>query len=763
MAIRKATISSVIQEIGMAELTHNADSRGSQVRSDIKVAQPYVGQGWGIRAGVETDSIVIVDEDAKGAPYIIGYLADDKFYEDSVELADITSIYNSLTKYKSLKEGELVLQSKANSLVFLDESGNISLSTADGVLFELNRTNDSINQISANQNIITEAVNFRNGLVMRDIRTDQEKTDDLFLSSLLALDFSRLENLDIIGADSQNSISDVGGALVGTFDPATGKPSILDLSGISGIPNADKIVQNIKNPAVTEYRLDINEFSDGITGLSIVKNPDSLKQGRLPLNLASRFILGTVVDENGVMPRFDYVFGSGQARGHGDVWKLPGVNDTNSSVDFKVDPAVNILTPTTLGKSSQWISSGISRFNSAIAFQLLLNSRGADNKGNVPDKTHAGSFWSLQVDKEGLTKWNIPASTPLGEQFRNGRSLLWNTDGSITQSVGKEDNTELPNITGGTNDKAKFVNVVPGRRERSWTADYEGSVEWRMGADFAGQSWMVQTDGGHSFYYGKFKTTETSIVDKIATAGLKSPSKSHRRIGTSISGRTEGSVEFDIGANESNNQQSVALNADGMMSITIGEDKVKDSFILNTAGNIKFKVANGGHRFEMLAADSPGTFKNGILLQHGGQTASVIQIDANGVITLRNSAFNSNIIMSAKGDITMTNPAGKISLALNGTISLGGPMAGIDISPTIGVVIRTPAGHINLSVPGKVDIAANTGMTVTGPFSHLQTSGVILGPGGALSPFVVAAIGPGSIDPLTGNAAAVSGFPGIKA
>ena len=761
MVLRRAKVSAINQLTGIASIEYNTEGV-DQASTDVRVTQPFAGRGWGVLAGIEIDTIVIVDSDFKDKPYISGYLPDDRFFPGNQEEKKLPTAYDLEPKFKTLKEGELVLQSRANSLVFLDQRGNVSLSTSDGSLFELNKNNDSINQISVNHSILTEATSIRNGLIKRDIRSEQEKIDDLFLTSLLATDFSAQETLDIIGANSEHSIPDES-PLVGTFDPTDGELSILKIPGLKGVPKTEKMIQKIKNPALTEYRIDVNEFSDGVSSLNLLEDSDNLKQGRLPLNLAARLTLGTVVDENGRMPRFDYVFGTGEGKGHKDIWKLTGVNDTNNSVDFKVNPDENIKSITSLGNKTQWISSGIDKFNTALAFQLLLNTRGADHKGKIPTATSTGSIWGLQVDKEGLTKWNIPASTAMGEHFRNGRSLLWNLDGSLTQSVGKEDNSDLPSITGKNNsvENAKFVNVVETRKERSWTADFEGTVEWRMGADFAGQSWMVHADGGHSFYYGKYKHTEPSIVSKIATSGLASPSKSGKRIGTSISGRTEGSVEFDIGANEANNKQSIALNADGMMSITIGADKVKDSLILDTAGNIKFKVLSGGHKFEMLSAASTDPFKNAIMIQHGGATGSVIQIDSNGVIMLRNAAFNANIIISAQGAISMINPAGKISLGIDGSVGLGGALAGIDISPTTGVTLRTPGGSISLNTIGKVEMAANTGFTVTGPFAHLNTTGVLLSPGAALSPFSVAASGPGFLDPLTGHF--TGGFLTIKA
>ena len=765
MVIKKAKIKSVNTKAGVVELTPQGENR-DQTRPNVPIVQPYAGRGWGILAGVETDSLVLMDDDNKGGSQILGYVPDNKFFVNSSEASTLPEEYEAQVKFKNLREGELALQSRANSLVFLRQDGGIELSTADGNLLEVNKNTDSINQLSVNQTVITEAGILRNGIVKRDLRSETQKNNDLFLSSFLKLDFSSDENLDFVGVDSSYTLSDQSGKLTGIFDPESGSPSILSIPGLKDIPKANKIVQQIKNPAVTEYRLDINEFSDGLTSANIFQDKTLLKQGRLPLNLASRFVLGTVVDDNGRMPRFDYVFGSGNPKGHGKIWSLPGINETNKSTDFKVDLSQTIESPVALGSTTQWISSGIAKFNTALAMQLVLNTRGADNAGKVPDAANTGSIWSMQVDKEGLTKWNIPASTTLGEKFRKGRSLLWNLDGSITQSVGKESNADLPSITGvgyknATDDKVKFVNVLATRLDRSWTTDFEGSVEWRIGADTAGQSYMLQADGGHSFYYGKYSHAQPSVVSDTKI-GLKSPSKSGKRLGTSISGRTEGAVEFDIGANDPTNLQSAAINLAGMMSITIGQDDVKDSILLTTAGNIRFKVQNGGHKFEMLSASSAGPFNNGILLQHGGLTQSVFQIDANGVITIRNALYNSNIIMSQTGDISLLNTSGKITLSSTGNISIGGATAGIEISPTSGVILRTPGGSVNLNLAGKIELNANSGTTITGPFSHLNTTGVLLGPGAATSAFNVAAMGSGFLDPLTGNPCSVGGFSHIK-
>ncbi len=109
----------------------------------------------------------------------------------------------------------------------------------------------------------------------------------------------------------------------------------------------------------------------------------------------------------------------------------------------------------------------------------------------------------------------------------------------------------------------------------------------------------------------------------------------------------------------------------------------------------------------------------------------------------------------------MINPAGKISLGIDGSVSLGGALAGIDISPTSGVVLRTPGGSMTLDPIGKIDMSTNTGFTVTGPFAHLNTTATALSPAAPTSPFTVAVAGGGlSIDPFTGDSAA--GAPTIK-
>lgn len=760
MVLSRARISRINPNLDIVDVILQGDG-ADDVQTDVPLSQPYAGRGWGIRAGIETDSLIIIDQDSRGSYKILGYLGDSKFFKDGAENLTLPRIYQLQTKYKVLKEGEIVLQSKENSQVFLDYKGGIKLSTSDGNSLAINKATDSVYLTSQNVKIQTEASLLRNGLVKRDLRTEEEKIEDLVLDSLVLLENDNDERLDLVGADPSHKLKDDFITLQGVFDPTDSEPLILKIPGLKDIKKASLIVDNVKNPALAEYRLEVNEFSDGVSSLNLVSDEDLQKEGRLPLNLAARQTFGTLVNENGTLARFDYIFGSGEGKAHKEIWKLPSINETHRSVDFRVDLKKSIQDSSRLGSSEEWRIQSLDQFNAAIGYQLLLNTRGADHQGKIPSSTSIGSLWSFQVDKEGLTKWNIPASTSLKEPFRNGRSLLWNLDGSLTQSIGKENNQELPNITGKSWDQVpesvvKFVNVLPGRESRSLTLDLEGSEERRLGMDSAGQSSMLQADGALAFYYGKFLAGEPSIT-KSPSSKLESPSKSGTREGVSIAGRTAGSVELDLGVDDTTNLQSLSLVTAGVSNLSLGKDEVKDSLNLDAAGNVRIKVA-GGHKLELLTASNQ-SFSDGIILTHG--TGSLIQIDKNGVITIRNSEANSNIIMSAEGDITAINTSGKISLAMDGTIGLGSAQAGIDISPTLGVVLRTAGGSFTLSPTGKVDVAATGGCTVTGTFFHANTTATLLSPGAASSPFTVAAAGPGMIDVLDGTS--IAGFSTVKA
>ena len=103
----------------------------------------------------------------------------------------------------------------------------------------------------------------------------------------------------------------------------------------------------------------------------------------------------------------------------------------------------------------------------------------------------------------------------------------------------------------------------------------------------------------------------------------------------------------------------------------------------------------------------------------------------------------------------MTNLVGNISLSADGTVTLKGGTTQMTLNAS-GVIITT-LGKTTIDA-GAVDIAGKiSGVSVSGLNFNANVTGVVLGAGAALSPNRVAVIGPGYVDPLTGNPAAVGG------
>jgi hypothetical protein len=77
--------------------------------------------------------------------------------------------------------GEMVLQSKANSAITLNNVGDIILETADGNVIEIDKESDTIFQQSSQHQVITDAGSFVSGVVRRDTRTLEQQQADIVL------------------------------------------------------------------------------------------------------------------------------------------------------------------------------------------------------------------------------------------------------------------------------------------------------------------------------------------------------------------------------------------------------------------------------------------------------------------------------------------------------------------------------------------------------------------------------------------------------
>jgi len=509
------------------------------------------------------------------------------------------------------------LQSKANTVIHMDIEGSIRMSTALGNLFIIDAKEDSILQKSVQSYHLTDACSSVIGVVKRNLYEIMHETVDALkdVYTFLHADFEYYT--DIVGKNAEHK-------------------RIAKADGMFDISlNEDGTV---KNPALTEVRHVIYETADYNIGTSIMQSKNDIVIGKMHPNVIAEFYIGTNVNRLGKIVGFDYNFGRDSKDGY---------------------------------LYENWLTKNY-QFNRAGLLGLTLHTRGVDKTQQGETADWRGSLWEFQVDKEGLTKWNIPAATDIAgrEPYRAGRSLLFNADGSITVSLGKEVTENNPPLT-------EISKSSYGRKDRSLSLDMEGNVEVKVGKDsIAGQSIILKADG---------------------------------------------SIEAVIGKN-TDNERSIELTMDGGIYINVkGADKNDKAIVLNTVGDVEFnidgnvvenitgtKIVNSDSVSNHVRGSQQNVYPNNKAEVIGGSKETVILdkksvVIVNGYsITITKQGLSINCLT---GNITLQTLVGNIQLtSAGGSIDLKSTLP-INISSTSPVNISSATMvNINNGVPGKDNV-----------------------------------------------------------
>lgn len=463
-------------------------------RKTIPYPLPYAGKGWGILVGPEEGSMVAVGYDRQNRPWILSYRPIVAYFNSDVEGIPFIGVNDF--PYRRPEAGEVVLQSKSNSAVELNKRGDVRLETVDGTYFELNKELETIIQQSVDTLTVSEAGVVKTGLVRRDIREESEREADALFGNTFGINTAEILFSNVIGKDPQYEQQEAEkGSAKGLYDPS-------DLR--------EGIEVTTRNPALVESHFELEEYADSNVGIDEIQLTDAQKSiGKMQVNRLMDIKTGTIVNELGKILRFDYNFGKGN-QGHGDIYK--------ASKDFFFNK-INTLRSSVVSEDYEKFISELAKINAGIMFQLLMHTKGADFQGSLESETFRGALWSLLVDKEGLTKLEIPAATNLGDEAgepgRAGKSLLANLNGSMTLGLGKEksEDTSVNNVL-----NSEVAHSTKGRKDRSLTIDAEGNVEMLIGADEEKkQSIMFATDGSIEAKIGKDTDNEQSI--RVTTEG----------------------------------------------------------------------------------------------------------------------------------------------------------------------------------------------------------------------------------------------------
>ena len=707
IGIRLGRVSNIDYSTNLCEVKFYDKFGGS--RQNVHLVHPYVGRGWGILAGVEIGSLVLVGEETNGDVRLLAYLPQTQFFRSDVNKFDDVSPDES--PYQPIRSGEIVLQSKPNSVFGMNDVGDIVLSTPDGNTIEIDREADLIFQQSALHEVVSDAGTFTSGVVQRDIRSLKERDLDVVFGGTteLGLDFNTFtETIGVnpsypdIGAQGGKSANfSVNENLIpGLADPFF--PETISQGGGSGVNISDML-----NPALTEWRAELREFGDGNPGLDPpIINDQAKRQGHLDPNTIADITCGTLVNEAGRQVRFDYYFGiprnETSGKGHNRAWTTV-TNQLAYSVDHMFDRD-NTLKGAASSKPSgiaapghndkkEWTVDTNRQSPTAILFRALFHTKGVDNFGRAEtelstafrsgDKSKInqalqnsfpGSLWEFAVDKEGLTKINIPAATSLPdkkgnplEPFREGRSLLMNMDGDATITIGKQKATKNFGLPRLTTDMFLNRNDYPdyGRRDRSLTLDLEGNLETFIGAENnTNQSIIMQADGSIALSVGR--EGDNGLADRGATpAGLPNmwdfpitpAAKAPTRKDRSLTGKFLGNIELQVGSDGAA-KQSIIISTTGGNGFRFGQDIDQQSLQLATSGGIDIQIQGPMKGGYALHIDAEGA----VHIRASGD----IQVETAGkchVHSDKDMSFESleGIQMHAKKDIDL-RADGKINL-----------------------------------------------------------------------------------------------------
>jgi len=661
--IRLGRATNIRYDQGVMDLTWLDRLTGT--RKNVSLPQPYVGRGWGVQCGIEEGTLCIVALQ-ENKPFVVGTIPNSAFYRTDIFDQPQTALDES--KYVTLRKGEIALQSKSNSLVFLDRAGSIEVSTAQGNAIRIDNETNTIGQVSAQRLIQSEAGIVRAGQVLRDTRSPEERINDVVFSGFEDLQSGGIFDR-IVGVDPQQElILQDDDPPRGLFNPRSGN--------IGTLNNRTSYV----NPAVTEWDFRLSELSDGNIGLDVVDLTDEQKtQGFLAQNTLVRITLGTVVNEIGKQLRFDYGFGIG-GHGHGGVF----ANEQffSNGVGYSTDLKFNAFNTVSISQNNpskyEWTLSRLEEAEFATAFRFVLHTKGANHQGNKESAVSPGSYWSAQIDKEGLTKLNIPAATDGGivdketglpiERFRRGRSLLLNMDGSATIAIGKENTTTLQTDGNGfsIDDGLKGITETPlvnrrnSREDRSLTLDTQGNVEALIGADSkANQSIMLQTDGSISMLVGK-ENKEPEASFAISTAAHELEDQGFTRQDRSLTASLLGNMELLVGK-DTETEHSIFLQTQGRNVFHFGMDENRRKESLNL-------ITLGGNNFDF------GSNVNGNSVQmraDGGVRIEIQGVNKNEYSLELTSEGNLKIITAAKIEIEAEETKVTGDLRVKGDIFLG--------------------------------------------------------------------------------------------
>jgi hypothetical protein len=557
----------LVRKVGRTYLDCEFFDRFGEKPFRCPIPHPYAGRGGGIFAGIEPETIVLVAAGTQEKWYVVGFIPDINFFGD---IDGGQNINYDETSYPDINPGELIFKGNQSQTINFLNDGSLGLDAGIGTAatdIELSPFSQGLFLRVNNFYKFTEAGRTTEGVIKRDLNL-QENPDDT------------------------NSTDFLTGTTYDAF-----------LSGLGRSPQNEVHYRTtqlaksvIRNPSLTEKRDLIYEFGDSFdvqyfnaelqalnetdpndpsNNISALQSDPSFRKNRRTdiLNLTGRNynhlieeVRGTLIDIYGNVLDINR-----------NIVPIPESNSVNIKGTGNSDGLATIYKYHRRG----------------IKYHFEINSHKPEDLGEISigasNDNHL-SKWNIDIDGEGLTKINIPASSETGNipvlgRFVNSVDPNNPDSGSFKDKQRRDvwlDQFGASKIRDdGTIDPIQFAGQAI-----TDTTYIPGTIQdLQKREDNQGIQAPQVTVG--TAYHDLFNIANLIFtVGKLKSSDPNNSSKSVPPVATSINNHIYGRDEQIPAGQEPNaGGRSLQMNLDGSLEASIGADTVdRKSLVLDTAG-----------------------------------------------------------------------------------------------------------------------------------------------------------------------------------
>jgi len=396
----------------------------------LSIPHPFAGLGEGIFVGIRPGSIVVVDR-ASYERYIPLATIPMRAFSSS-DIGDIDDLGIDSIPYPEIDSGEIYIQSVEGSGVYLDNVGNVQFFNPFGEGSFLGgdssrATRVGIDVCPPTKYIVSDSGLLVNGLVRRDTNLESQEEFELISDPLLDPLYEQVleevgrdptKNVALMSPDQQTSAKNINTKIFRNPGLVESRQLILEYGRDWAVSTKANELKRLKEGIVTKKNpTHRSERRNNVLGLSL-NNPNELIE----------IVYGTLVDFFGSpLDLNKHVLPSFTAKEEEEYY---------DKLEANARKTVAFLKEINTRKGYSYRSDGP---NGSIP--KILN--GAPDVSTAENNARDRSKWSILVDKEGLTKLNIPASSETGNvpvlaRAENSSSVDVDSDGNAKKTKPKD-------------------------------------------------------------------------------------------------------------------------------------------------------------------------------------------------------------------------------------------------------------------------------------------------------------------------------------